>query len=224
MNFDLKARISETPITAGFLVLIALWFLVEYWAISAIRPQFQYWFVMQSLVPKSPGWFLSVLSHGSIAHLAANVLLIGILGGWIERRVSPYKYLAFVLIGTYGANIGQAFFVTVQGGEPAIGGASGLGYFSMVLAPLMYFGVEDHSLPKILGGREAIESERRFYVSTMMLAVLLLAFVYPVMELTPLVSAGKSGTIGHLTGAVLGAVTFGLLQILNTGPSPRDEI
>jgi len=209
MKGALRSRVASYPVTSTFLALVSAWFILELWVLPVPRSWIQYWFAMQSSLPTSPGWVTSLITHTSIQHYVVNVILLMIFGRWVEQSLDWRSYVGFILVTGYGANVAQATAASSSGGEVAVAGASGVGYAAMTFVPLVYFTIGDSRLPG--------DSWRRIWntggtredtVSVMLGLAFLIAFLYPVLELTPLVEAGKSGTVGHLAAAFLGVLIF----------------
>ena len=67
--------------------------------------------------------FSSMFMHGSILHLAGNMLFLWIFGNNVEDSMGPVRFIVFYLLGGLAADAGQILF-SVNSTVPSIG-ASG---------------------------------------------------------------------------------------------------
>lgn len=211
-------RLSTSPVTLGFVTLILAWYGLELWVAPAPESWVQYWFAMQSPAPTAPGWATSLVTHANLVHVLANTFLLGVYGPGLERALGRGRYVGFILLTGYGANVAQAVATGLTGGEVAIAGASGVGYAAMAFLPLWWLHAVEGPRPDVglwrvwrgAGGRDEV-------VSLLLGVSFGVAFLLPVLELTPFVAAGRSGSVGHLVGAVLGVVVYVTMQWAGTG-------
>jgi membrane associated rhomboid family serine protease len=88
-------------------------------------------FQVPGLQPTPIPVYLTIISsmfmHGSIAHLAGNMLYLWIFGDNLENRLGHFRYLCFYLLTGIIASLSHVFFTYYVGADPLIPslGASG---------------------------------------------------------------------------------------------------
>lgn len=88
--------------TVLFVLGLVLWFELQLlvFHLSSLET-FRWLFTVESVVPRSPGWLLSVVSHATWRHLAVNVAMLLAFGGLAEPHLGRREYLTFFLaVGT----------------------------------------------------------------------------------------------------------------------------
>jgi membrane associated rhomboid family serine protease len=75
----------------------------------------------------------SMFMHGSIGHIAGNMLYLWIFGDNLENRMGHIRYLAFYLICGVIASLSHVFFTQVVGADPLIPSLGASGAISGVL-------------------------------------------------------------------------------------------
>ena len=76
--------------------------------------------------------------HGSLLHLAFNMLALYMFGSALEQVVGPRRYLAFYLVSVLAAGLTQLVVTAASGSMYPTVGASG-GVFGVLLAYAVYF-------------------------------------------------------------------------------------
>jgi membrane associated rhomboid family serine protease len=86
----------------------------------------------------TPVVYLTLLSsmfmHGSIMHLAGNMLFLWIFGDNLESRMGSLRYLIFYLLGGLAATMAHVGSVYMLGGDPQIPCLGASGAISAVMA------------------------------------------------------------------------------------------
>jgi len=203
MNTARWRAATPEPVTMGLVTLIVAWYTFQLGFTSAPPPWIRYWFTMAEPVPASPGWVTSVLSHADVRHLTWNVVTIAVFGQWVERSLGRWRFVGFVLVTGYGANVAQVLFSP----GATVAGASGVAFAAMTYVPIVAIGTgqfprPDTSFSQLTAG----QATQAAIVSILLGLSFLVAIVLPGAELTPLVDGGRSGSFGHLVAAVFGVV------------------
>lgn len=208
---DLPNRFRETPSVFLFIGLLSVLYLIEIITVGNFSTieEFRYWFVMQSVYPTTPGWFLSIISHGSIAHLFTSLATILALGIGMERHLGSRLFLGFIILTGYGANVSQAAFRAVTQSEIAVGGASGIGFAMMAFYPLIHYSEKsDRSPRKSLARLRKKTATKKDEIDLILAFILLVAFLFPVLQIAGLSILEKSAGVGHFAGASLGLLAY----------------
>lgn len=131
----------------------------------------------------------SMFMHFGIEHIANNMLILFILGDYMERALGHIKYLVFYLICGLGANIVSLWFNLSKGEAVVSAGASGA-----------IFGVVGGLLYAVLINHGKLED-----LSTRQMAVIILLSMY-----FGFTSTGVDNT-AHVAGLLIGIVMAVLL-------------
>lgn len=197
---------SSSDLTIAFVTVNALVFLTQVSVlVTATAAAFEFWFVAQMRL--TPGIVLGPLSHGSPGHFVLNMLLFGLFGWAVERRLNRRAYGAFVALTAYLSVYLQVGVSYLAAGETGTVGFSGAVY---ALVPL-YAVVWTSELARNGGSGVSHAGE----LSVAVLAVagtvaipLLIGGQLPVAS-----GPVESARVAHLTGYLLGLLC-GLVTIL----------
>ncbi|ERG88928.1 MAG: rhomboid family protein [halophilic archaeon J07HX5] len=112
-------------LTIVFVTANTLVFLTQVLLLIVTAPAaFEFWFVAQ--VQPTPGIVLGPLSHEDPAHFVLNMLLFGLVGWAVERRIKRRAYGMFVAITAYlpvYLQVGVSYLVTGETGTMGFSGA-----------------------------------------------------------------------------------------------------
>ncbi len=154
-------------------------------------------------VPVAATLFTSLFLHGSVLHIAGNMLYLWIFGNNVEDAMSRIRFAVFYLLCGIAAASGHAL-VSTSPSVPVIGAS---GAISGVLGAylLLYPKARVHTLV-VLG----------FYVRTVAVpAMVVLGFWFVLQFLNALVSPGGGGGVAwfaHIGGFLAGLALVGLFK------------
>jgi membrane associated rhomboid family serine protease len=133
--------------------------------------------------------------HGSLVHLAFNMLALYMFGGALEQVVGPRRYTAFYLVSVLAAALTQLVVTAASGTIFPTIGASG-GVFGVLLAYAVYF-------PR---------NKVYFFFVPVGIPARVAVFVYAAVELVLGVTGTQEGVahFAHLGGLVGGALMLAL--------------
>jgi membrane associated rhomboid family serine protease len=163
---------------------------------------------------QAPWWitvFTSMFMHGSLLHLGGNMLFLWIFGNNIEDSMSPFRFVAFYLLGGVVALLAQVLFDT--GSAVPTVGASG-------------------AIAAVLGGYALL------YPRARVITVVFIIIIFTIVELPALLVLGLwfllqllpafSDPIGEGGGGVayfahIGGFLFGLLLVKAFATDVHDD-
>lgn len=123
-------------VTQALIVATALAFLAQMAGGGALFAQFALWPIGPQFAP----WQLVTYAflHGSVAHLAFNMLGLYMFGSDLERVWGSQRYLAYYAVSVVSAAAAQLGFAELSGSPfPAVGASGGV--FGLLLAFALYF-------------------------------------------------------------------------------------
>ena len=100
----------RTPYVTWALILINIGIFVSYWSLFASDAALSRFFFQWGLVPRisAPETFLtSMFLHGSVMHLAGNMLFLWVFGDNLEDQMGHIGFLLFYLAGGLAAAFAQ---------------------------------------------------------------------------------------------------------------------
>lgn len=127
--FAADVRERDAPVTALVVASTLLVFLVQ--AVTALRLDAPIGVVTASVFVSDPvlAWALSPFLHRDPAHLAANVVVLALVGTVVEPRFRQRDYVAFLLAAAVLAGLGGYLSKAAFTARPVTAyGASGLAY------------------------------------------------------------------------------------------------
>lgn len=184
---------------------LVLWFEVQllvfhYYSAAA----FQWFFTVKSVIPASPGWLLSVISHGTWPHLGVNAAMLLLFGGLAEPHLGRREYVAFFVgVGT----VASLAAVAVRPGNAPLVGASGavfgfLGYS-------LYHEARRHD-HRLFPGHERVRGVFRDERALLKVSMIGVAFPLVILQiglgLTGAVPRGNTAVWSHAFGFFCGVL------------------
>ncbi|WP_323675486.1 rhomboid family intramembrane serine protease [Halorubellus sp. PRR65] len=127
--FAADVRERDAPVTALVVASVLLVFLVQ--AVTALRLDAPIGVVTASVFVSEPAlaWLLSPLLHRDLPHLAANVVVLAVVGTVVEPHFRRRDYVAFLLAAAVLAALGGYLSKAAFTVRPVTAyGASGLAY------------------------------------------------------------------------------------------------
>ncbi|MDD5369086.1 MAG: rhomboid family intramembrane serine protease [Anaerolineaceae bacterium] len=105
---------------------------------TVVDPSTGQTFVQPGLQPTPISVYLTLLMsmfmHGSLAHIAGNMLFLWIFGDNVENAMGHFRYLVFYLVCGVIASLAQVYATVTLGGNPLIPSLGASGAISGVLA------------------------------------------------------------------------------------------
>jgi membrane associated rhomboid family serine protease len=152
-------------------------------------------------------WLLSVFMHASIGHLVGNMFFLWTFGLVTEGKLGWWKFLlAYLGIGVAHSALAQAVVPYLNSDVEYALGASAAIYGLMAMA-VVWAPMNSVSVFIFFGFR--------FFIQEVMLGILAILYVSLDVLYCLLWGTGALGSVGHLTGGVMGLV-LGIV-LLKTG-------
>ena len=195
----MEQRKNEAYVTWGLIGINVVYFLYLDWVGSPEDPVFMLehgaMFVPYVLAGEYFRLLLSIFMHFGISHLVNNMLVLFVLGNYLERAMGRVKYLLFYLACGIGANLVSVAYdlcLTSMGRMPdaaVSAGASGA-----------IFGVSGGLLYVVMANRGRLEDLQVKQVGLMIILSLYLGF-----------RSVETDNLAHVAGAVIGFILAALL-------------
>lgn len=183
------------PVTLALAALLVGWYGFELYVRARVpEPTFIWLFAATAPAPLSPGLVLAPISHGSVVHLANNVIVLLLFGGLVEGHLGPGRYLGLFVGAGLAAVLAQVAAYSLAGVAGATLGASGAAFALATFLGWHYF--HHHA-----------DDPRESTVARLTYLVALGGTAFPVAALVgAAVGVGSSGgaVYGHLVGALCG--------------------
>ena len=147
-----------------------------------------YWFVFTPGFVPTPAWILSLFAHGSVSHLAQNILALVVYGSILERYVSKKIYMTVYILSGFIAGFVHTN-ITQNTGAGASGAIFGLiGFYGIIY-------LIDHR-----SGWGKPEENIRY------LLALFVPGVVAVHTIRDLYLTTGAGNYAHVVGAIVGGI------------------
>lgn len=188
----LRRWFKRRSLTISLVVFFVAWYIAQLYVLSILGAEMAFWwFYFDGTL--SPGYLLAPISHNvaDIGHLKRNVAILLLVGGVTEPYVENGKYVALLLVISFGS-IGIANLMSLLvGTQWVLAGASG-GIFGL----WAFIGVKNRSL--VLSETDL----RELVEARIILAGLLTPLFIPIYDVytTGLLN------MSHLVGILLGYV------------------
>lgn len=198
--------------------ILVLWWLFQVFAIRFwITPQTYRWlFTLEQLTHITPGWFLSIISHGldPFAHLVPTLAMLLVFGALSETHLKTRDYLIFFLVVGF---VSSPVHLYLYPQTANIAGASGP-IFGFVMYGTYHY-VSEHR------DRLAFDAEfmPRFVFSVLVIGVPIAATLLVISQLFGVWPRGDSAVESHGLGLLAGFLLVYLQPIFSNLPCKEDQ-
>lgn len=125
--------LSSKRLTLSLVVILPVVYFVQLLSIALWSIDTSvYWFVFTPGSVPTPAWVLSLFAHGSVPHLAQNILALVAYGLVLERYVSEWTYMTVYILSGFIAGLIHTN-ITQNTGAGASGAIFGLvGFYGVI--------------------------------------------------------------------------------------------
>jgi membrane associated rhomboid family serine protease len=156
---------------------------------------------------------VSMFMHGSIAHIAGNMLFLWIFGDNVENALGHIRYLIFYLVCGVLASLAHVYGTLIFGGDLTIPSLGASGAISGVMGGYLL----------LFPGRRVTVIMFRYVTQVSALVAVGLWFAFQLIASLGILSGGDSGGVAyfaHIGGFVAGLALVKLFAIGRETVSP----
>lgn len=208
-----KRAIENYGLTLLLAMVFVLTYQIQYLVFELYSEEFFAWlFTTESIKTPSPGWILSVISHGNLPHLIFNIGLLLVAGGLSEPHLKRLEYIIFFFIT---GGLSSLLHIAIWPADAPTVGASGaifgfIGYS-------MYHYAQQH--PESLFSKESTSGEiLREQVNLLRSTYVVVGFpfilLWLLLAIVGIIDTGNATDGTHLFGFLLGILYVYIQPVL----------